>query len=152
LSLNKAGTGYTLAASDGSLAGATSSAFTVTAAAAHHLAFGQQPSNATAGVTLSPAVTLQVLDPFNNLVTTDTSSVTVALGSNPGGGTLSGTVTVAAVGGVATFSPLSVNKSGVGYTLTAADTGLAGATSSAFTITAAAATHLAFGQQPTNTA
>ena len=41
----------------------------------------------------------------------------MAIGTNPGGGTLSGTTTVAAVAGVATFSNLSINKAGTGYTL-----------------------------------
>ena len=54
-------------------------------------------------------------------MTSDSSSVTLAIGTNPGSGTLSGTVTVAAVNGVATFSNLSINKAGTGYTLTAAD-------------------------------
>src|SRR2546428_1364767 len=69
-------------------------------------------SNTVAGVAISPAVKVQVLDQFDNLVTTDTSSVTVAIGSNPGGGTLSGTKTVAASGGVATFSTLSIDQNG----------------------------------------
>ena len=118
LSINKVGTGYTLTAADGSLTGATSGAFNITPAAADHLAFLQQPTNAVAGVAISPAVTVQVLDQFGNLVTSDTSNVTVAIGTNPGGGTLSGTTTVAAVGGIATFSTLSINKTGTGYTLT----------------------------------
>src|SRR5262249_59478693 len=118
------------------LAGATASPVTGAAAPAAALPIAQQPTNTAAGVSLSPAVTVQVLDAFNNVVTTDASSVTVAIGSNPGGGTLSGTTTVAAVAGVASFSTLSVNKSGVGYTLTASDGSLAGATSSAFTVTA----------------
>src|SRR5262249_60348178 len=113
-SLNRGAPGHPLTASSGGLPGATSSAFTITAAAANHLAFGQQPTNTAAGASLSPAVTVQVLDAFNNLVTTDASSVTVALGSNPGGGTLSGTLTVAAVGGVGTGESRVRNKSGGG--------------------------------------
>ena len=38
--------------------------------------------------------------------------VTVAIGTNAGGGTLSGTKTVAASGGVATFNTLSIDKIG----------------------------------------
>src|SRR5207247_1582077 len=98
LILNTAGT-YTLGASGtGGITGPSSASFTVVAAAAHHLAFGVQPSNAVAGVVVSPAVTVRVLDQFNNLVTGDSSNVTVAIGTNPGGGTLSGTLTVAASG------------------------------------------------------
>src|SRR6202011_6170305 len=66
-----------------------------------------------------------------------TASVTVAIGTNPSGGTLSGTLTRAAVSGVATFGNLSIDKPGIGYTLTAASTGLTGATSSTFDIGAA---------------
>ena len=49
------------------------------------------------------------LDAFGN-PTTSTANVTIALGTNPAGGTLSGTTTVAAVNGVATFSDLSLTR------------------------------------------
>jgi len=39
------------------------------------------------------------------------------------------------VNGVATFSNLSINKAGTGYTLSATSSGLTGATSNAFNIT-----------------
>src|SRR5205807_6136124 len=112
--------------------------------AATHLVFAQQPSNAQAGHTITPAVTVQVLDQFNNLVTTDTSNVTVTIGTNPGGGTLGGTTTVAAVGGIASFGTLSIDKVGTGYTLTGSDGALTGATSGTFNILSAAADHLVF--------
>ena len=78
---------------------------------------------------------VSVEDDYGNVVGTDNSSVTVAIGTNPGGGTLGGTVTVAAVNGVATFSNLSINKAGTGYTLTATDGSLSGATSNSFNAT-----------------
>ena len=152
LSINKAGTGYTLTATDGSLTGATSSAFNMTAAAASKVVFTTQPSNAVAGASISPAVQVSVEDAYGNVVTSDNSSVTVAIGTNPGGGTLGGTLTVAAVNGVATFSNLSINKAGTGYTLTATDGSLTGATSSSFNITPAAASKVVFTAQPSNTA
>jgi hypothetical protein len=151
LSINKTGTGYTLTAADDSLTKATSSAFNITAGSATQLVFGVQPTNTTAGATISPAVTVKVEDSLGNVVTTDSSNVTVAIGTNPGGGTLSGTTTVAAVGGTATFSTLSIDKTGIGYTLTAADGTLTHATSSAFNITPGAAFGVDFNQQPTNT-
>src|SRR5439155_1065490 len=113
LSLDKVGAGYTLTGGDGSLGGATSSTFNITPAAVH-LAFNVQPANTLAGLSITPAVTIQVLDQFGNLVTGDTSNVTLAIGANPGGGTLSGTTTVAASGGIARFSTLSINKTGTG--------------------------------------
>ena len=73
-----------------------------------------------AGVAISPAVQVSVQDAFGNTVTSSGASITVAIGTNPGGGTLSGTATVSASSGVATFSNLSIDKTGTGYTLTAA--------------------------------
>src|SRR5205814_2538050 len=64
-------------------------------------------------------------------------------------GTLSGTKTVAAVAGVATFTGLSIDKAGTGYSL--AVTGAGSATSTAFNITPATATALVFSVEPTNT-
>src|SRR5260370_23198247 len=99
---------------------------------------------------ISPAVTVQVLDAFNNL-TSSTANVTLAIGTNPGGGTLSGTTTVAAVSGVATFSNLSINKTGTGYTLAASSGALTGATSNTFNITAGVGRQLVFPPQPPHT-
>ena len=126
----------------------TSGQIAVSAAAADHLAYAQAPSNTTAGVAISPAVTVRILDAFNNIATTNTSNVTLAIGTNPAGGTLSGTTTVAAVAGVATFSTPSINKTGTGYTLTATDGVLTGATSNTFNITPAAASLLVFTGVP----
>src|SRR5256885_6268793 len=53
----------------------------------------------------SPAVTVAILDAFGNQ-TASTATVAMAIGTNPGGGSLGGTTSVAAVAGVATFSNL----------------------------------------------
>jgi len=98
------------------------------------LAFSVQPTTTTAGATITPAVQVTARDAQGNTAPGFTGSVTVAIGTNPSGGTLSGTTTVAAVAGVATFGNLSINTAGAGYTLTAAASGLAGATSAAFSI------------------
>jgi len=98
------------------------------------LAFGTQPSNANAGVTIAPAVTVRVLDAANALVATANNAVTVAIGANPAGGTLAGTRTVNAVNGIATFGTLSINNAGNGYTLAASASGLTGVTSNAFNV------------------
>ena len=150
LSINKAGTGYTLTGAASGLAGATSAGFNVAAATAAQLVFTVQPTNAAAGDVMSPAVRVTAQDAQGNTATGFTGIVTVAPGANPGGGTLSGTTTVAAVNGVATFSTLSIDRSGTGYTLIAAATGPAGATSAAFTITARAATHVVFTVPPSS--
>jgi hypothetical protein len=99
-----------------------------------HLAFLNRPRNTQAGAPIYPAVRVAVEDAFGNVVTTDNSNVTVALGNNPSGGTLSGTLTVTAVNGIAAFGDLSIDQEGFGYTLAAIDGNLAGATSRAFNI------------------
>src|SRR5207249_1986474 len=81
---------------------------------------------------------------------TSTSSITMAIGTNPASGSLSGTTTVAAVNGVATFSTLSLNRAGAGYTLTASATGLTSATSNAFNISPGEAAKVVFTVQPSN--
>ena len=53
---------------------------------------------------------MTVQDVNGNTVTTATNSITMAIGTNPGGGVLSGTNPVAAVAGVATFTNLSIDK------------------------------------------
>jgi len=151
LSLNKTGTGYTLTASASGFAPVTSAAFDITPGTATQLSFTQQPSTTVAGVAISPAVQVTALDAAGNPVPSFTGSVTVALGTNPGGSTLGGTTTVAAVNGVASFSPLTLDKTGTGYALSATATGLNPATSSGFSITPGAATQLVFGTQPSTT-
>jgi hypothetical protein len=119
---------------DGSITGST--AFTITPAAPDHLLFLQQPADTAAGQTIRPAVTVAVVDAFGNVETGDNSdAVTLALGTNPSGGTLSGTLTVTVSGGLATFSDLSVDLAGDGYTLHATATRLVDADSHAFRIT-----------------
>src|SRR2546422_873715 len=151
LSVNKTGTGYTLTASVSGFTSATSTAFDIIPGTVTRLAFTVQPSHTVAGAAISPAVQVTALDPAGNPVPGFTGSVTVALGNNPGGSTLSGTTTVAAVNGVASFSPLTLDKTGTSYTLTATAAGLNHATSSGFNITPGAATQLVFGTQPGTT-
>ncbi len=120
---------------------ATSAAFNITAGTATQLVFSVEPTNTVAGGAITPAVQVTAEDASGNTATGFTGDVTVAIGANAGGGTLSGTKTIAASGGVATFSTLSIDKAGTGYTLTA--TGAGSATSTAFNITAGAAATIA---------
>jgi hypothetical protein len=149
LSINKTGSGYTLTASATGLTGATSSGFAITPAAATQLVVATAPPASTAAGT-SFGLVLDARDTYGNLATGFTGSVTVAIGTNPGGGTLSGTLVQAASAGVATFTGLSINMVGAGYTLTAAASGLTGTTTGGFAITAAAATQLVIYFQPLN--
>ena len=143
LSIDKPGNGYTLVASGGRFNSVSSNPFNIAIPppVATKLAFTQQPANATAGASITPAIAVTIEDAQGNPVTTATNSVTIAIGTNPAGGTLSGALTANAVAGtgVATFSNLSIDKAGTGYTLTATASGFNAATSNAFNITAPSA-------------
>ena len=143
---NAAGS-YTLTANDGTLTASISNSFTVTPAAAYQLAFVQQPGNVVAGVANSPAITVDILDQFGNVVTTDTSTVTLTVASGPGSAT--GALTAAAVNGISSFGNARFNTSG-GYTLTASDNNLTQVVSSSFAVVPASASKLVFSQQPSN--
>ena len=119
---------------------------------ATRLQFSAQPNAVMAGVPLTPAIQVTARDAQGNTVVGFTGTVTIALSSNPGGATLTGTTAVAAVAGVATFTDLSLNRSGPGYTLVATSGLLTAATSAAVTVSAAAATELVVTGQPGNTA
>jgi hypothetical protein len=101
-----------------------------------HLLFLQQPADTAAGQTIGPALTVEIVDQWGHVVTSDNSdSVTLSIGANTNGGNLSGTQTVMVSGGIATFSDLSIDQSGDGYKLVAAADGLTGAESNPFRIT-----------------
>ncbi len=88
------------------LASATSAAFTVVPGPASQLVLVTQPSStAVAGVpfALQPVVWLE--DAYGNLRTADTLTVTAA--RQAGAGTLQGTTSIAAIGGVVTFTNLA---------------------------------------------
>jgi hypothetical protein len=147
LSIDKAGTGYTLTATTTGLAAGISSAITIKPAAASQLVVTTEPPISVApnaGFTIK----VSAEDPAGNVDTTFTGSVTVALKNNPGSAALAGTLTVSAVAGVATFTGLSLNKAGVGYTIQATSNPLTVGTSTAFTVNAAAATQLVITAQP----
>ncbi|HEY2806266.1 MAG TPA: hypothetical protein VGI92_10465 [Gemmatimonadales bacterium] len=148
LSLNNQGIGYTVIATSGALAPDTSALFNIAGAGPKQLFITQQPSSANPGQVITPAITVAIQDTFGNLVSSATNTVTAAILNNAGGGTLSGTLSVAAVNGIATFSNLSINNAGTGYTLNFTSSGLVGATSSAFNIGSGAASTLKFGTQP----
>lgn len=101
-----------------------------------NLTFRTQPVT-TLPLTTIPTVRVAVEDDLGNTMTSFTGTVTIAIGRNGGvvvPGTLSGTTTVAVVNGIATFSDLSIDQPGNGYTLRATASGLIGAESAAFNI------------------
>lgn len=135
------------------------STFSITHAPAAQLTFSTQPADPTAVLEdLLPVI--QVLDSFGNLVDSGadaTANVTLTL--KAGTGTLGGTTSIAAVGGVATFTAteaVDIDDIGSGKVLraTKADTTGSGGTvsvftdSAAFEIVADGASQLVFTTQP----
>ena len=59
--------------------------------------YTQQPTAVVAGSVISPAVVAWIEDAGGNKVTSSSATVTMAISTNPGGGTLSGTLSVSAV-------------------------------------------------------
>ena len=106
------------------------------------------PAAITAGSPFS--VTVDIEDQNGNILTNDNSEVTVSLAPDP---TLYGPTTLQAVNGVAVFSDLFLDTSG-SFSFVATDVadGLSTSSPSApIAVSPAAATQLAFIQQPTNT-
>ena len=122
---------------------ATNSKKTTKINGACSLAFvaGHQPASAHTGEVITNSdfdlgggpVQVKVLDGSNNL-SPFPATIAMAIGANPGGGTLGGTPSQAAVGGIASFNDLTIDQPGVDYTLVASATGIASVTSSPFTI------------------
>jgi hypothetical protein len=106
-------------------------------AVASQLVFAVQPSNTAPLITIQPPVQVMAVDAEGNRVASFTGLVTVAIGRNGGlllPGRLSGTTTVAAVGGYATFSDLSIDQPGTGYTLVVTSAALTRAESASFNV------------------
>jgi autotransporter-associated beta strand protein len=130
---------------------------TLTHGAASKLVFTTQPSASTAaGGAFAPQPVVAIEDQYGNVVTTGANATTnVVLTLTTGAGTLGGTVSMNAVGGVADFTGkgLNINLVGADKVLTATAT-LAGTgvvtttTSPAFAITHAAASQVVFTMQP----
>ena len=137
LRIDKPGIGYTLVAGNApGLTPAVSAAFNVTIGPATKLVFTTQPATSPPGTSISPSVVVAVQDVAGNTVLTFNTAITLAISTNPGNGTLSGHTALAPEngGGVTTFSDLSINNVGDGYTLTATATNLTGAISTPFSI------------------
>ena len=134
-----------------------SNAVNVSAGAASKLAFTLQPSSsATAGSTLGTQPQITVQDAANNIVVASASSVTLAAFTDAGctvaaSGTLSGSLSTSAVGGVASYSGLTYNEAATIY-LKASSAGLTTVCSNNIVVSAGNASKLAFSSAPPSTA
>ncbi len=108
--------------------------FSVTPGSASKVVFTTQPGNGISGTALATQPVVKVEDAAGNTVTSSSAPVTLTLNASSGVGTLSG-CSATTISGVASFAgcDVAVTTNGT-FMLTAASTGLASATSSAFTI------------------
>lgn len=123
LRIDVAASGYRILAS-GVGAANESDAFDVLAGGLDHLTITEQPITSLEGDNL--LITVETRDAFENLVSANDVSITLAIGENPGGGTLAAasSLTKTTVEGVAEWNAnddLTIDSAGVGYTLTATD-------------------------------
>ena len=159
LNIQKTGTGYQLRATCTGVFTvsntADSAAFNIVSDSPDTLEFSVQPVTSTAGITLTPQVTMR--DQYNNVVTNDERTITLTL-LNAGGATLLGDVDLNTVAGVATWTggaALNITKTGIGYALRATGSGGFGTSSTIdsdlFNITHDVSVGLEFSTQPVNT-
>ena len=145
--LNKAGVGYTLQASNSLLMSATTAPLTVDPGIASQLIVTNgPPTSVSAGAAF--IVIVDIEDAEGNTVTTFGGNVTIAIANNPGSSTLAGTLIVAASSGAASFSDLTLNKVGVGYTLQASSNQLSSVTTTVLTVIPGSASLLVFTSEP----
>jgi hypothetical protein len=145
----KAGT-YTVKATDGSLTSATSSSLSITAGAATQLGITTQPGGGANSAAWSTQPKVSVEDASGNVVTGNSSAVTLAIASQPGSGAaLSCTANpVTATSGVASFAGCKITGKAGTYTVKATDGSLTSATSSTLSLTVGAAAQLVFTTEP----
>ncbi|MBD65171.1 MAG: hypothetical protein CME62_08190 [Halobacteriovoraceae bacterium] len=100
------------------------------------LVITNQPTDTYKDALISPAITVEVRDGSNNLVTTSSAMVTLSFNNDPSAGSasLGGSVAKAAVNGVATFDDISIDTVNTGYSFNFNSSGLTAATSSQFDI------------------
>jgi hypothetical protein len=145
---------YEVKAVLGNWVSAPGSPFTASTTAGARLSFATQPaSNASIAAAGTGSFTVKVAVQDSNGVTltndgSDTVTLAIASGQNPGNGTLSctGGLTATVSAGVASFTGCAITKAGTGYQLTAASTSntslTAPANANSFTIVAGTATQI----------
>jgi hypothetical protein len=139
----------TTAAVDGLNGSPVSFTSTATVGAPAALAFDVQPTSTGVGQLITPAVKVSVRDAQGLLVITSTKLITLASSVN---NSLDGVVAVHAIAGVATFSGLSINQGGSGFTLTAHASGLDDAVSDPFDIAKVATSTALVSSNPSSNA
>jgi fibronectin type 3 domain-containing protein len=133
--MERAGTGHTLEATQGSTTSEESSTFNVTAGSASKLVWEVQPPTYDRLSILVPNPVVRVADTYGNYTNTASVSVTVALMNNNSSASFGGTKSrTTNTSGAATFNNLTVSEPQAGYYLRATATGYTAADSEPFDI------------------
>ena len=150
LTVDQAGSNYTIQAASTGLTNGTTTSFNVVAAGPAQLAISPQPPGSiTAG---SPfGFTVAIEDTFGNPVSSFVGGVTIELAGGPSGGALGGSLTVPVSSGLAAFSNLALDTAGSGYTIQATAPGLNPATTNSINVVAGLASKLAVQIPPPTT-
>jgi streptogramin lyase len=143
LTLKDAGAGYTIQATASGLTSVTTSPFNVTLGATKLLVTTEPPASLGAGTPFGLVVSAE--DGQGNVDTSYNGPITLTLGNQAAGSTLSGVLIVGANNGVATFTGLSLNVPFNDYTIRASSGSLNPATTIGFDVTTGPATKLAVG-------
>ena len=133
LTIDKAGTGYTLVVSVRGAA-ASSAGFDVMVGPAKRLRFLAQPGGGLSATPLAVQPVVEVVDAGGNRETNQSRDVTLSFGINPTAALLTGTVALASTSGLATFTDVAISRGGTGYRLIASAAGLAPDTSQALDV------------------
>src|SRR5687768_198375 len=79
---------------------------------ATRLSFTDQPQSGIKDSALPTTVRVSVLDQSGTVLSSATTSISLALGANPGGASLAGPTSASAVNGVASFAGLKLDRLG----------------------------------------
>jgi len=150
--IDKAGSGYRLAATWSQGGTGISAPFDVRTGAPARLGFVTQPAGAVDGLAFLTQPVVEVQDAAGQRITTSSAAVTLSIAQGTGTGgalvTCTGGNTVTAVAGVATFSGCGIDRPGVGFALSASSPGLASGASAAFDVASPIPARLGFIVQP----
>lgn len=115
------------------------------------LAFANEVSATRAGVNITPAVAVQLIDEHGNPVHTSNVPIALTLTGGQAPANLSGGEAINTVDGIATFDALQIDTAGTEYVFVAKSQGLQEGSSNPFSITAGDPAGLSVTQQPQST-
>jgi len=151
-SIDRAGSGYRLAATWSQGGTAVSAPFDVRTGPPAQLGFITEPAGAVDGLAFLTQPVVEVQDAAGQRIASSSAAVTLSItyGTGAGGATLtcSGGNSAVAVGGVARFFGCSIDRAGLAYALDASSPGLSVGRSTRFDVASPIPARLGFVVQP----